>query len=130
MDKFNDIKEIGLLYENGLNMWAIADSQQKNQAHNNMPTSDVKNSYANANSTSNLPGNTAKTNTAGIPSFGENEEVVVKGYGKMTRKQVKNLVNKTIDALYQMKQNGKYNQMRVKLELLDNLLKHVKGVQN
>lgn len=126
MDKENDITRIGMLYESGLNMWAIADTQQKTQAHNNMPTSDVKNSYANANSTSNLPGNSAKTNSAGVPSFGENEEVVVKGYGKMTKKQVKALINKTIDALYQMKQVGKFNQMQAKIELLFNLLKHIK----
>jgi len=128
MDKLNDIKQIGMLYENGLNMWAIADSQQNNQAHNNMPTSDVKNSYANANSTSNLPGNSAKTNTAGIPgatgSFSESEEIMVKGYGKMTKSQLKNLIDKTVDSISEMKKFKKYNQITTKLEMLATLLKH------
>jgi len=130
MNKLNDIKKIGLLYESGLNMWAIADSQQNTQAHNNMPTSDTKNSYANVNKTSNLPGNSAKTNTAGMQqpsgSFSENEEVVVKGYGKMTKKQLSHLIDSTIDKIYEMKKLKKYKQIPYKLEMLAVLLKHLK----
>lgn len=128
MYKLNDIKKINLIYENGLNMWAIADSQQKGQPHNALPTSDVKNSYANVNNTGNLPGNSAKTNTAGISqpsgSFSEGEEVMVKGYGKMSKSQIKNLIDKTIDKIGEMKKNKQYNQITGKLEMLSVLLKH------
>ena len=109
-------------------MWAIADSQQKGQPHSNMPTNDANNSYGGAQKTSDLPGNSSKQNPAGVSqggSFGEQEEIMVKGYGKMTKSQIYALIDKTIDAMSEMKKNKKYQQLPTKIGMLHTLLKYV-----
>ena len=128
MNQFSDVRNIGLIYEDGMNMWAIADSQQKGQPHNNMPTNDSNNSYGGAQKTSDLPGNSSKQNPANVSqggSFGEEEEIMVKGYGKMTKKQLLSLIDKTVDSISAMKANKKYQQMPSKLGMLNTLLKYV-----
>lgn len=118
-----------MIYENGMaNMWTIADSQQNNQSHNHLPTGDAKNSYANVTSTSQLPGaGGGKGNQAGVFTPGENEEeIIVKGFGKMTRKQLKSLINKTAKAIHRLAENEQYDLLKTKNEMLTTLIKYCK----
>ena len=127
MVKATDNKNIHMLYEGGVNMYAMADSQQRSP-QNNLPVNDAKNSYGGAERTSNLPGGGGKPGypASSSGSFSENEEVMVKGYGKMTKKQIKSMIDKSIDAIVLMKQNKKYSQIPQKLDMLSTLLKYHK----
>lgn len=118
-----DNVNLSRLYESGLNLYAMGDSQQRNP-QNHLPTSDIKNSYGNASQTSQLPGNLSK---GGINTPSENEEsFLVKGFGKMTRTELYKLIDKTTNTLVDMSKTKRYAQMKSKTLLLQTLLKYTR----
>ena len=75
-----------------------------------------------------MPGGTRQINIAAMGTGGgiaENEEVEVKGYGKMTRKQLNLLYNKVKKQVLELKSKNNTAQLVPKLELLKTLANHL-----
>lgn len=111
-------------------MWGnYSDSteQPKKQLANfKRPKRDNKNSTS--LTTASMPGGTRQINIAAMGTGGgiaENEEVEVKGYGKMTRKQLNLLYNKVKKQVLELKSKNNTAQLVPKLELLKTLANHL-----
>ena len=90
------------------------------------PKRDNKNSTS--FTTAPLPGGTRSINIAAMGTGGgiaENEEVEVKGYGKMTKKQIRELHSKVKKQAEELKRKNNTSQLKPKLELLKTLANHL-----
>jgi len=79
--------------------------------------------------TASLPGGTRSVNLASMGTGGgiaeNNEEVNVKGYGKMTRGDLNKLYDRVMKEVHMLKARNRINQLQSKLELLKTLAKHL-----
>jgi hypothetical protein len=128
----NDFKEMSKVYEvisegsyNNSREW---DQQRKKQIPGLAPKSDVKNSTAMR--TSLMPagggGNFSQARMGSGAEIANEEEIInVKGYGKMSKKDVKKLVHDIVGQVSSLELAGKYSQIVPKLELANSLVSHL-----
>lgn len=121
------MSEFKLIYEAYLNQGAMAkDQQRKKQIPGLTPKTDFKNS--NALKTSLLPGggggdfNQARMGT-GISI--DEEEVVVKGVGKMKKSDVDKMYEKIMTQVHTAKKQKNKEMLLSKIEMLAALAKHI-----
>jgi len=117
MDEYKKIYEVYKIANEARFSYGYGnDEQPKAQSKTIKP---VKQDYKNSSAinTASLPGGTRQVNLAGMGSSAdmsnEDEEVMIKGYGKMSRKDLKNLHNKL------------KAEIQPKMELLKTLAKHL-----
>lgn len=103
-----------------------SEQPKKQLANFKRPKRDNKNSTS--LTTASLPGGTRTINIAAMGTGGgiaENEEVEVKGYGKMTKKQIRELHSKVKHQVLELKKKNNTSQLKPKLDLLNTLAKHL-----
>ena len=130
MDEYKKIFEVyknNLILEMSSGQGAVGyDQQRKPSNYKQSPSNDYKNSYGPITNTSQLPGGSAsKFSPAGV-SQGvsiDEEEVVINGYGKMTRGELNKLYYKVKAEIQKLKNK---DQIESKLGLLKVLNKHMK----
>ena len=120
----DDYKKIGLIYEASTGQVDAYDRGNKT-SRKYLPRTDGKNSVA--LTTSSLPGGTQQLNQAAMGTGGgisqDEEEVVIKGFGKVSKAEVQNMFDRTLkDIVRARKVNHNYIVLQ-KLNLL-NVLSH------
>ena len=133
MDEYKKIFEVykhSLLNEG--NYGTIYMQQRQSQIVNGLsPKPDGKNSFGGATATGRLPaGVNSKISDANVgssaPATGfEDEEIAVKGYGRMSRKQLQSLYDKVMAQAHSAKKENNTTKLIAKLDLLNVLAKHM-----
>ena len=130
MDEYKKIQQAYrkvLLREGSSGRDAIGYDQQRSQNRGYTPKTDGKNSTA--LTTSSLPGGTQQLNVAamgcGSPSIDEEDEVEIKGIGKMKRADIHIMYRRVAAEIREMVNKNKTEGAKEKAELLHILAKHM-----
>jgi len=120
-EKYKQMNEAGFSYAGN---YSDSTLQPKRQlARFRKPIPDYKNSTA--PTTDSLPGGVRQINIAAMGTgggIGENEETIdVKGYGKMSKKDIHGIYNTVMNEVHALKAKGDIQQLKPKLELLKTL---------
>lgn len=128
MDEYKKIYEVyKLVNEAG---FSFGDQQERKPLRAKIAKPDYKNSTA--IDTESLPGGPRQVNIAAgiggsdMGGFGEaNEEIDVKGYGKMSRKSLHSMYDKVMKQVHELRSKKQFSMLPDKLELLRTLSKHL-----